>query len=323
MKKNHLFYLNNLEVLKRIPDKYVDLVYADPPYNTGVERVVGTRPIADIEMGVGYKDKMSEEDYKNLMISTFIECYRVIKDTGSLFLHINYEMSFEFKSWLDGIFSKSNFVTQIIWQRKGQGHCSFVGSYSKKFSSNYDTILHYSKSGKKYFKPQIIAHTKEYVNEKFKKDENGELYYDIPIWNKSTVKKLEEKGLITGRNTTSKYGEFAIAKRYYKDMLQGSVISNIWTDISNVAKPDYPTQKPVKLLTRIIDSSCPPGGIVLDPFMGSGTTCVAAYQNGMMYIGIDEKQEALDLTKKRLDEIPDLFIEGLVKDYTVDDYSEF
>jgi DNA modification methylase len=214
--------------------------------------------------------------YLVMMTPRLLEIYRVLKNTGSLYLHCDPTASHYLKVILDRIFGARNFRNEIAWSYKGGGRSR------KHYARKHDTILFYTKSDKWVFNYEDIL--VERTNRTYFTDESRRRYW-------------------------LKYG-----KRYYLKH-DGKVPEDWWADIDPLHGPykerlGYPTQKPLALLERIIKASSNEGDTVLDPFCGCGTTLVAAQTLNRQWIGIDIAEDAVEITKKRLDEsFPDIRFE--------------
>ncbi len=288
-----IFCKDNIKILQGINSNSVDLIYLDPPFN---KNKVFTAPIGSDAEGASFKDIFREEDVKDEWAHTIkedneklysllesaklmggsnnynycylcymgiriIEMYRVLKDTGSIYLHCDQTMSHYLKLLMDCVFGENNFRNEVIW-------CYHAGGASKKyFPRKHDNLLLYGKSSNATHNIIRTPYRDFYA----KKDDTG---------------------------------------RYNPE---GKMISDWWeiSQISSVAKErtGYPTQKPIALLERIIAASSNEGDIVLDPFCGCATTCVAAEKLERHWIGIDISQKAYELVKQRLEKevYPDLF----------------
>ncbi len=280
----------------------VDLIYLDPPFNSKVDY---SAPIGSEAAGAEFKDTWtlndidiawldlivakhpslwrviqaamtnSDKSYLIYMSVRLLEMKRLLKPTGSIYLHCDPTMSHYLKLVMDSIFGRKNFRNEIIWER---GTASGGKAGGKKFVPQHDTILSYVAGEEFKFHRQYTPYTKEYIAQRFKYiDESGRRY------------RLQLKN-----------------RRQYLDQSKGKPVPDIWTDIPPVnpmakEKTNYPTQKPVALLKRIIKASCPEDGIVLDPFCGCATTCVASEIEGREWAGIDIGPKAYDLVKTRLD----------------------
>jgi adenine specific DNA methylase Mod len=233
------------------------------------------------------------------------------------------------KILLDEIFGKNNFRNEITWKRSSAHNDAKQGR--KAFGNISDVILYYSKSNAFKFNQLYTAYTDNYINEFYKYiDENGRKYrldniagpggaskgnpeYEIMGVTRHWRYSLEKmQNLIKdGRVIQTKDGNVPAYKRYLDEM-PGVALQNIWDDIKPVSsqskeKTGYPTQKPLLLLHRIIKTSTNPGDIVLDPFCGCATTCVAAQQLGRKWIGMDIEKQAVNILVERLSNDAGLF----------------
>ncbi len=374
---NRLYYGDNLDVLREhIPDESVDLIYLDPPFNSNSNYNVlfkspkgeqseaqitvfedswhwtreSARTLEQLKFKHGELAELLDlivrqfghndlSAYLVMMAIRLVELHRVLKPTGSLYLHCDATASHYLKMMLDIIFGTENFVNEIIWKRsdsKGD-----TGQGSKHFGRVNDVILFYGKSEKRTWNAQYTALNPEYV-EKFYKytDPDGRRYkldnmlgpggaakgnpqYEVMgvtrYWRYSKQKMQEL--IEAGRVIQLKPGNVPMYKRYL-DESKGTPVSTNWTDISllrgwSSERLGYPTQKPLALLERIIQASSNPGDIVLDPFCGCGTAVHAAQKQGRQWIGIDITHLAIALIEKRLrDAFPDIKFEviGTPKD---------
>ncbi len=271
--------------------------------------------------------------YITYMAQRIIEMYRLLKSDGSFYLHCDPTASHYLKHVLDYVFGKDNFRNEIIWQRN-DGRAKGSQHKAKKFGANTDTIFFYTKSDEFYFKNTKQLNNID-VDKKFtKSDENNRRYYTgIPIFRSKTMgdrpnlcyewrgfknphpsgwrlskDRLEEE-YQKGNVIITQDGK--IERRKYIEEYSGEPMDNNWTDITRVLKGEdktgYRTQKPLALMYRIIEASCPPEGLVLDPFCGCATTCVAAQQLGRKWIGIDIEFKAAELLIERLSHDAGLF----------------
>jgi site-specific DNA-methyltransferase (adenine-specific) len=315
--KNQLFFGDNLEILRggRIPVSSVDLVYLDPPFNSNATYNVlfaektGEKSAAQItafedtyhwgaEAAAAFDDVMQlgpprladllralraflgQNDmmaYLTMMAVRLTELHRVLKPTGSLYLHCDPTASHYLKLILDAVFGSYCYRTEIIWSRsKG-----FKRSSARRFPHKHDTIFFYCKDPQSIvFNPQYRPHKLEYIK-RFKKDAEGRLYRD----------DVNPTG--GGR------------RKIYLDEVEGDLVESTWYDITPlnpIAKErlGYPTQKPEALLERIVKASSNEGDLVLDPFCGCGTTVTVAERLHRRWLGIDITHLAITLIKKRL-----------------------
>ncbi len=355
IKNRTVFCRDNIDILQNINSNTIDLIYLDPPFN---KKRTFHAPIGSKAEGAKFKDIWQDADTKEgyvgyiadlypklyqylrgieavaiksdrnylvYMAQRLIELHRILKDTGSIYFHCDPTMSHYIKLLMDVIFGQSNFRNEIVWQRNdGRGKGSQYES--KKYGSNTDSILFYTKTNKHRLKP-VLPLTEEEISEKFNKtDEQGWKYYSgIPVfrsrnmgdrpnlcftwkgfknpypsgWRLSKARLDEEYKMgnivITEKGTLER-------RKYLRDYA-GKPLDNNWTDIPRVlgeARTDYPTQKPLALLERIIKASSNEGDVVLDPFCGCATTCIAAERLKRQWVGIDVSKKAFDLVQERL-----------------------
>lgn len=313
MEINSVYLGDNIELLKKIPNDFIDLCYIDPPFYTG-------RDWHD------YQDKWeSIDEYITFMILRVIEIFRVLKNSGSLIVHADYHAVHHLKVSIDNIFNEENFRGEFYWIKK-KGHQSFKG-----IDTRVDTILYYAKSKDHETIPQFIPVDDAHLKEMFPNIEpvTKRRFSIQPLERKSNEKDSNLKtrrinGIIytasLGWVWSQKHLDEYLAKNprgiywrgrgrpYYKiyaDTFKGMRLTNAWTDIDELQnvdseRVDYKTQKPEALLSRIIDITTKPGDLVLDAFCGSGTTLVAAKRKDRKYIGIDINPNAVEISKKRL-----------------------
>ena len=283
--------------------------------------------------------------YLCYMAIRLIEMRRVLKDMGSIYLHCDPTMSHYIKITMDTIFGEDNFRNEIVWQRndkRGKGS-QFD---SKKYGANTDTILFYTKTDNFIFSMRnVVDISEKEILQKFnKKDDQERLYYTgIPIFRSKGMgerpnlcyewrgfknpypsgwrlskERLEEE-YQKGNIIIKENGK--LERRKYLDNYNGEVLDNNWTDIHRVVGKEstgYPTQKPLKLLERIIKASSKEGDVIIDPFCGCATTCVASEKLNRKWIGIDISHRAHSLVKERLNKevTSDLFTEKDIAFYT-------
>jgi DNA modification methylase len=294
-------------------DNLYDLIYLDPPFFT-------QRKHKMIKNGseVSFDDIWESEDsYMEWLVNVFMTCYDKLSPSGLIYSHNNFEINSLLYSYLDKKIRK-NYLTNISWQRSHPHN-----NIKKSWGNIVDSILVFSKTKKNYFNVQYAPLNENYKNNSFNnKDEKGN-YALAPItgeksrighvfeykgitptygWRKSLeeIIKLDKEGYIH-------YGKNKPYKKIYDFESKGSPIQNIWTDIFPITrtednKREYPTQKPIKLLERIIKSSCPKGGLILDPFGGSGTTLFASIESNIpSYVKIIDKNiDAINIINEGL-----------------------
>jgi len=363
---NTLFYGDNLHVLREhVADESVDLIYLDPPFNSNANynmlfkspdgsesdaqisafddtwswgqsaeeavdwvRDSGHHKTFDLletmRAFLGENDMMA---YLAMMAARLIELHRVLKDTGSLYLHCDPTASHYLKLLLDGVFGARSYQNEIIWKR------TTTHSDSKTWSRVSDTILFFTKGAQFTWETPREPHSDEYIAAKYNKDDNdgrGRYHLDnmtspnprpnmmyewmgFPFppkgwrYQTETMQRLHDEGRIyypmkkDGSHDTSKRPRL---KRYLAEM-PGGVMGNIWTDIPPInsqaqERLGYPTQKPLALLERIIAASSNEGDVVLDPFCGCGTAVDAAEKLGRRWLGIDVTHLAVNLIEQRM-----------------------
>lgn len=267
----------------------------------------------DFLSGVENLGDRSNKYYLIYIAIRLLEVHRVLKKNGSLYLHCDQTMSHHIKLLLDSIFGhgdfgKEGFRNEIIW-------CYSQGSRggkatSKQFAGNHDIILFYSKGRAWMYKNITIEHplTEEEAEDKgYKKDNTGKWFKTAPRGNYTdeSMKKLEREGRVHKTRNNK------LRVKYYAEVRQGKIIDTVtagdsWFDIPDMMhvpkneRTGYPTQKPIKLLERIIESATEKGDLILDPFCGCATTCVAAERLGRRWVGIDISDTAFNLVKTRL-----------------------
>jgi site-specific DNA-methyltransferase (adenine-specific) len=304
---NKLILGDNLEILKTIENESVDLVYLDPPFFSNRNYEVIWGDTGEIR---SFQDRWSGgiDHYIAWLYERVEQMHRVLKPIGSIFLHCDWHANAYIKVFiLDKIFGEENFNSEIIWERTfGSGSSKSV---SKKFPANTDTIWFYNKT-KKFIYNQL---SKPYENATVKRydktDEDGRKYKweNFKTYSQERLNELVQKGEAKF-NPNSKY---PVYKRYF-DEAKGTPITNLWNDIEFIGtkSPErigYPTQKPEALLERIIKCASNEGYVVLDPFMGGGTTISVADRLKRQWIGIDQSVQAVKVTELRLDKQRSLF----------------
>ena len=329
MEFNVIYEGDNLEVMSKFESKSIDLIYADPPFFTNKQFEIIWHDGAEKR---AFEDRWKGgiEHYIGWMEPRLEACHRLLKDTGSLFVHCDYHASAHLRVLLDRIFGENNFRNEIIWKRKtGRGETQHK---SMQFGVCTDYILFFAKSKESKFNTQYVpledadVSYKEYVKKFFKMTEKDGRKYQIDnLASPSPRPNLiyEYKGYKPPHNgwaiskekmeqwdkenrlwfPPNKNGR--IRRKRFLDELKGSPVQNLWDDIQMVSSQSnermgYPTQKPVALLERIIKTASDEGDIILDPFCGCGTTLVASQKLQRRWIGIDISHTACRLMKKRL-----------------------
>jgi DNA modification methylase len=354
--KNQLYYGDNLEVLKMyVKDESVDLVYLDPPFNSRQDYNVlfaekdGSQSSSQIhafedtwELNIdaqrayesiveqggrvadalrAFKTFLFNSDmmaYLAMMAPRLVELRRVLKETGSIYLHCDPTASHYLKILMDAVFGPQFFRNEIIWKRADPKGHAFT-----RFPSTHDVILAYGRGTETAWNPQYREYDEDYIRSHYSniEEESGRHYtlsdctnpnrnrpnltYDwkgvtkVWRWTKERMQRAHDEGrLVYTKSGAPRY------KRYLDEMM-GTVVTTVWDDIPFInsqaqERLGYPTQKPEALLERILKASSNEGDLVLDPFCGCGTTVQVAQRLNRRWIGIDITHLAIGLIKKRL-----------------------
>ena len=345
---------DNLDILRGLNSESIDLIYLDPPFNSNknYEAPVGSKAagaafkdawtLSDLDvawMGLiadeqpamahtlkaaGFAHGKGMQSYLTMMAVRLLEMRRVLKDTGSIYLHCDPTASHYLKLLMDAVFGQRNFRNEITWKRTSTTKGNF-GQGARFWPRAADILLFYSKSEKYGFTQQFGEYSPAYIENAYRYVEvgtgrryrlvsmigpggaaKGNPMYEVlgvtRYWRYSEerMRELIDKGLVV----QSKPGAVP-HRKYYLDEGQGVPIQSVWHDIGNLQasakeRVGYPTQKPLALLERIISASSNTGDVVLDPFCGCATACVAAERLGRAWLGIDLSPKATELVNVRL-----------------------
>ena len=309
---NRLIYGDNLLAMaallagdEQVPSMRgkIDLIYIDPPFDSKADyRTKITLPGGEIEQKptaieqFAYSDTWDQgtASYLSVLAQRVYLMKEMLSDSGLIFVHLDWHVNAYARIVLDEVFGKDKFRNEIIWSYFG-----FKRSTARKFPQKHDTIMMYSKSDEYFWKTQYKPHSPEYLK-RFKPDETGRLC-------RSDV------------NPTA-----GGSRRIYLDDVEGDIVDSVWDDIppvNPVAKErvDYGTQKPEKLLERIINAATEKSGLVADFFSGSGTTAAVAERLGRRWIAVDLGKPACMIARKRLiDQDAKPFLYQHVGDYQVE-----
>ena len=322
--KGELYQADCLNVLiQSYADRgeFIDLIYMDPPFNSGRSRYNSSKiGYNDVWANVPYKEQLNEisrvdpelcnlvnilgKSHRNIAYLTFMSLriylmHKVLKKTGSFYLHSDPTMCHYLKIICDHIFRHSNFKNLIVWNRALVAKSS--KSRSNSWPKNHDTLLYYAKSDKVIFNKLYLPYSEEYLKRMFReKDEKGNLFrwQVFATYSKARFDKLKNEGKLRKLPGAKNY-EY---KQFLKDS-KGIRIPDVWNDIKNIKVTDesftgYPTQKPEELLKRIILSATNEGDTVADFFCGSGTTLKVAGSLKRKWIGVDSSADAITIAAK-------------------------
>ena len=367
MQAGTLYYGDCLDWLEKWPSESVDLVYLDPPFNSktdySISREIGSgtpahmpafsdtwrwdhaaerrvtrigqavthpahRTVVALHLQLGASEMMA---YLGYMAERLAELSRVLKPTGSIYVHCDPSASHYLKLLMDGIFDPRRFLNEIIWRRTS------AHSDTRHWGASHDTILFYAASGNAgwAWNQEYVPHDDDYLSQFNRVDPDGRRWQDDCLtakrlsdggyeyiykgvesrWRVSleTMKRLDREGSL---HVTSTGG---IRRKRYLDEVPDTPVQGLWTDIPPINSQSkerlgYPTQKPLALLKRVVSASSRAGDIVLDPFCGCGTTIEAAHQLDRRWVGIDVSAHAINLiAEKRLPRV-EMRVEGLPND---------
>ena len=271
-----VYFGDCLNILPQFSNESIDLIYIDPPFNTGVDRVYNKIQLNKgdkTRIGFGgkiykyetvstktYKDNFDKNQYLEFIKKCIIESHRLLKNTGSIFLHIGQLVSHRVRILLDEVFGEDNFINEIVWAY------DFGGRSRNRFPRKHDLIYWYSK-------------TKNY---KFFREQIDRLPYMAP-------------GLVSPEKRE-----------------KGKLPTDVWwltiVPTNSKERTGYPTQKPEKLLERIIKATTAEGDLVMDFFAGSGTTGYVAGKLNRNFILIDNNPQAVEIIKNRLSQLNNINI---------------
>ncbi len=374
---NRLYFGDNLDILRQyVPDESVDLIYLDPPFNsnatynilfrersgeesaaqitafedtwhwgweseTAFQEVVTRWPgkvgslLTALRQFLGQNDMMA---YLTMMAQRMIELHRVLKPTGSIYLHCDPTASHYLKLLLDAVFGAENFRNEIVWKR------TYSHNDPKRYGRISDSLLFYTKSGVYTWNTQYLPYAEDYVNKFYRNEDEGGKFQSVTLTGPG-VRDGESGEQWRGYNPTDSGRHWSVPRRIIRSIageaglnlsinerldlldehgyiywppngdaprlkqylreMSGVPVQNIWTDVDRLSAHDrerlgYPTQKPEALLERIISASSNEGDVVLDPFCGCGTATVAAERLNRRWIGIDITHLAITLVRHRL-----------------------
>lgn len=326
---NKIFWGDNLQVMSHLLKNYrgkVDLVYIDPPFDSKADYKKTIKLNKNLIQNdtssfeeKQYSDIWANDEYLQFIYERLILLKELISPNGSIYVHCDYRKNSHIRLILDEVFGAENLINEIVWQR------IYSHTDANKFGVIHDTILLYSKSSSFIFNKQFRPHSQSYIESHYGQiNEEGRNFRLVTLsaagggpsrmfgnkeiapppgrhwaWSQEKINEGLRDGIIVFTST----GQPNIKK--YLDESNGTAIPSVWTDIYSVnpasfEQTNYPTQKPEALIERIIKSSSNPGDLILDCFMGAGTTQAVAMRLGRRFLGADINIGSIQTTSKRL-----------------------
>lgn len=339
-----IFTGDNLDILRGINSECVDLIYLDPPFKSDktyaapldsearraefddvwtlddmkqewIDEIEFRRPaLFQIINGAKLSHSESMAGYLTFLAVRMLEMHRVLKQNGSIYLHCDTHASHYLKAIMDALFGEKQFQNEITWRR------TTAHSDAKRYGSNTDIMLFYTRGGNWTWNQAHQPYNEEYKARFRYKDPDGRAWADYDITAKGlsgggyeyeykgvtslwrvpweTMQRLDAEGKL---HFTTKGG---IRRKRYLDELPGRPVQALWDDINPInsqarERTGWRTQKPLALLERIITVSSNPGDIVMDPFCGCATACIAAEKLGRQWIGVDKLPQAAEVLRDR------------------------
>ena len=339
---------DNLDILRGINSECVDLIYLDPPFNSNRDYAA---PVGSKAAGAAFQDTWHLSDldvawmgliadeqpamahtlkaaglahgkgmqsYLTMMAVRLLEMRRVLKPTGSIYLHCDPTASHYLKMLMDSIFGQGNFRNEITWQRTG------AHNDPQRYGAVSDRLVFYTKSDEWTWNIQHTPYSEAYVKQRYRYDDgDGRLHWrnTMTAAGPGPSKVFRGEPMAPPPGTHWRFSQEQIDRmelenriyysasgtpyvKSYLDERKGRPVQDIWNDIvmskSGKERIGYPTQKPLALLERIIRASSNEGDVVLDPFCGCATACIAADKLNRQWVGIDISPKAVELVNERL-----------------------
>ncbi len=307
-----LFHEDCLLTTKKFPSSSIDLIYADPPFFTGKSHS---------REGCSFNDKWKNpQEYLDWIHPRFEEFKRVLKPSGSIYIHCDWHISHYLKVLADDIFGRNNFLNEIIWKRQSSHNDAQQGS--RHFGRIHDSILVYVESKNYIWNQQYSPYDDAYVKRTYRYTESftlrryalgdltgpggkakGNPKYDFlgieRYWRYSRTKMSE---MLSSGRIAHKKGKVPLLKRYLDEM-KGKPLQDIWADVTiDREEKRFPTQKPKELLNRIVVTSSNPQQVVFEPFAGSATAGIVCYKLSRRWIGSEVSLKACLFSLHRLQE---------------------
>lgn len=325
--ENKLVFGDNFDGLNIMLHEYklkgkIDLIYIDPPFSTNNVFKIGSRKNTISSSNndeIAYEDTLQDEKFLEFIRERLILLHELLSNTGSIYLHIDYKIGHYIKILMDEVFGMENFRGDI-----SRVKCNPKNFRRKGYGNIKDMILFYSKTENYTWNYPTIPFSEKDIERLYRKvDKDGRRYTTVPIhapgetnngetgkewrgmlppegrhWRCSPkeLDELDKNGLIEWSKTGNP------RKKNYADEMKnkGKPMQDVWEDFKDPSKPKYPTEKNIEMIKKIIKTSSNPGDLVLDCFMGSGTTIIASQELGRKWIGMDKSPKAVEIVKKRL-----------------------
>ena len=322
----------------------VDLIYLDPPFNSKANYAA---PIGSEAAGAEFKDTWTLQDvdvawldlieqkhprlnrvihaamtpgdksYLIYMAIRLLEMHRLLKPTGSIYLHCDPTMSHYLKLVMDAIWGRKNFVNEIVWHYDGPQRPS-----RRRFGTKHDIIFRYGQTSKYFSDPEGISPFQpvapESLGKNYKKLPDGRYYYTTPRgdYTDASVERLDGEERIEYTVSGKVRVRHFLSVGPNKQIGRHKQLPDVWNDITSLGhaggheRVGYPTQKPIALVGRLVKAASSNGDMILDPFCGCATACIAAQASGREWVGIDVSPKAADLVKHRMRNELGLFFGG-------------
>jgi adenine-specific DNA-methyltransferase len=304
----------------------VDLIYIDPPFDSKADyRTKITLPNGELEQRPTVFEQFAYSDmwhngtasYLEMITPRLILMRELLSETGSIYVHLDWHVGHYVKIVMDEVFGKENFRNEIRWKRQPVRGAKATG---QQYARNSENIFFYTKQNQANWQNAYKPYDPAFIKAKFRLDKNGRLFRDCDLgdYSEDSIANFESQGKI--------YITSSGKKRLIRflDEEKGEAVGDIWVDIAEVnsmaeERLDYATQKPEKLLERIIKASCPEGGLVADFNGGSGTTAAVAERLGRRWITTDIGKPACMIMRKRLiDQNAKPFLYQAIGDYQIE-----
>lgn len=323
--KDYILNSNCLEIMSRMKDKSVDLIYLDPPWNTGNKHF--------------HFNENINSDYEEFIYSVLQQSKRILKLDGNLVFYSIPSLNVNFHNLLIPVFGQENFKSEFIIPKKR------LTARNKMFTHNHETVIFYSVSKESKFFP-LVERNRNEIEELFPLKENGKLYKleSLVVPGENLKLNFEWNGFVLPDNRVWRYSKVRLNQlekedkiffgkdlhlpklKIFSDEFSLHMIDSVWNDIEayNTNEKNYAQSE--ELLDRIIKLSTKEGDTVLDPFMGSGVSGISSIKNNRNWIGIDSDKEVFQIAKKKLisDSINEILIEKLLKEAIIwDDYESY